>query len=678
MRKFKLNDKNNHKIIKFFAISWFLLFLCIGMGYSKYTAQLEVKSLAYVEEHIYDQVYISSMTVDSADGATSLYSTRMDHEVIASVNAPVCPSNLVYKLKIQNTTKYKVYIDTATIKNVVDGNGNNVDNFKVEFLNVTPGVTYIPKNSSMDVLVKVSRSCSGTSTSDSIVTKFDFTYSLYKYFDLYINATPKNALVTLTNATGDAYTDNATSSQLAEGKHVYRVLEGDKVTYDISLKSEHYYPLTGQIIKGYDDEEYSYVLEKRPSQTLVVTSNKEDASVKCNSNDELLGQSTTGTLTATIYKGESLNCQVGYDNPEYYESDSTTETGCSSAYSDNGPYDCGCSIATTVSNNVNFDCTLKDKLGLSVFAANETNKASLDGTVTNYRSGYYLVQMWGGKGGNGYNQSKYLGGDGGDAGTVYGVLYVSYGQKLYYTVGGDGLKGERASGVAGGANGGGKTDKPYGVSGAGGSGGGYTALRENNSDGSIIMLAAGGGGAGGPGGSGGGQKAGDGGAGGNMSSTMYSIKSDFTTITTNESEIIGYLFAGTDGTYLKNATTSSQNKKQIQGRGATNTYGYNSEYSSGDETTHTIGYMLQGGEGVYSGGGGGAGIHGGGGGAQNGSTGYNSAGGGGGNSFIRSTVKFTGLSQNITSMLYTIKPTVDGKTVEGGTIVISWLGKNIP
>ena len=187
------------------------------------------------------------------------------------------------------------------------------------------------------------------------------------------------------------------------------------------------------------------------------------------------------------------------------------------------------------------------------------------------------------------------------------------------------------------------------------------------------MLAAGGGGGAGPGGSAGGQEGGDGGAGGTMTSTQYAVTGDFTTVTSDSSQIAAYLFAGSDGTYVKNAWTSSANKKQVQGRGATNTYGTNSEYGSGDETSHTQGLILAGGEGTYSGGGGGAGFHGGGGGAQNGSTGYNTGGGGGGNSLISATVKFSGLSSLVTGML-TSSATLDN----GGAIKITWISKDLP
>ncbi len=121
--------------------------------------------------------------------------------------------------------------------------------------------------------------------------------------------------------------------------------------------------------------------------------------------------------------------------------------------------------------------------------------------------GDYLIQLWGGDGGNGRDKTLFKdGGEGGEGGYVYGTVSLDAGDVIYYALGGDGLT-ETRSEDGGGVNGDGGGHGDSGSFKVGG-GGGYSAvyLFENDSDSAfdedtrkanVIMIAGGGGGGGG-------------------------------------------------------------------------------------------------------------------------------------------------------------------------------------
>ena len=66
--------------------------------------------------------------------------------------------------------------------------------------------------------------------------------------------------------------------------------------------------------------------------------------------------------------------------------------------------------------------------------------------------GWYLLELYGGKGGEGGYQDPVFGGKGGDGGHVYGKIYLKAGQTLIFTIGTNGATVTEAD-AGGGANG---------------------------------------------------------------------------------------------------------------------------------------------------------------------------------------------------------------------------------
>lgn len=278
---------------------------------------------------------------------------------------------------------------------------------------------------------------------------------------------------------------------------------------------------------------------------------------------------------------------------------------------------------------------------------NTNRKEATTKEDTIYHPGYYLIELWGGRGGQYLRADSKGVGYRGASGYIYGVVKLEYNSKIYFTLGGNARDGESTGTSRGGENGGG-----YGGATYAGGGGGYSAFasgsttidESNINNGNVLMIAAGGGGGGGSSLISG--KPGDGGDGGNMNSSTSQIS-------------IGTVFHGGDGT-LNDA------KEGRNGLGGTTTS--RSQSNAGDN-----GGLLSGGDGSGNGGGGGAGYYGGGGGGGAGTLSSNQpGGGGGGSSFMASRVIYSGLSSDITSKLVGSNP-----SSSGGAIIITYLGKSI-
>lgn len=282
-----------------------------------------------------------------------------------------------------------------------------------------------------------------------------------------------------------------------------------------------------------------------------------------------------------------------------------------------------------------------------------------NGFFTVQTAGYYLLELWGGKGAAGENNGDANpGGSGGAAGYVYARVWLEAGQTLAYSIGTNGAT-SKVEGDGGGANGTG------GESGVGrfavGGGGGFSALYFFNEgdfneswltkDGwnmpesarlsNYVMIAAGGGG----GGAGNGvlydyatdanglKKTANGGAGGNVNNGVS------LNLEGEAYAVQGYVFSGRNG-------KSSGTTTAYVGRGGTNVPGEDVSTLlgfSGATTTPNDwsgSYNMDiapgaGGTGNFRGGGGGAGYCGGSGGIMaSAAIPQNVGGGGGGSSFI--------------------------------------------
>lgn len=269
------------------------------------------------------------------------------------------------------------------------------------------------------------------------------------------------------------------------------------------------------------------------------------------------------------------------------------------------------------------------------------NYSSSVQTTTIPKEGYYKLEVYGAKGGNGYNNTSYAGGNGGYA---KGVVHLNKNDTLYIHTGGAGT-GSTSTGVqAGGANGGGA-----GGYYRGGSGGGATDIRINT-DSLYARVIVGGGGGGGAyysgytGGAGGGTTGGN----GTGYSTTYNAKGGGTTSGGSGGSYNGGNYKGSNGSFGTGGAAATS---------TTSNYG-------------------------RSGGGGGGWYGGGGGGYRANSSSYNrgQSGGGGGSSF---TYSATTASQVPSGYLLnanyqmTSTSTTAGSNTGNGYARITWCGRTV-
>lgn len=296
--------------------------------------------------------------------------------------------------------------------------------------------------------------------------------------------------------------------------------------------------------------------------------------------------------------------------------------------------------------------------------------ASQNGYITIEQTGYYLIELWGGRGANGESGSVLLiptpGGEGASGGYVYGKVFLKAGQTLAYNIGTNGTQSEMFNDGAGGVNGGGGTHGSTG-SYTVGAGGGYTAIylfEENEFKEEYVsarnfsipeaarlsrylMIAGGGGG----GGAGVGSELvaliennpdrvcfePNGGAGGNVNRgiSMSLLGSSYA--------VPGYVFSGRNGSSSGTSNTYiGRGGSNVPGVGSTTIGGDYTETSPANDWSGTYNSSTRpgaGGSGNLRGGGGGSGYAGGSGGLMTALTrGSNIGGGGGGSSFIADSV----------------------------------------
>lgn len=340
----------------------------------------------------------------------------------------------------------------------------------------------------------------------------------------------------------------------------------------------------------------------------------------------------------------------------------------------------------------------------------EVRSSAHNGFFTVTQSGWYLLELWGGKGADGSESMFYIlglipanqpGGNGGNGGYVYGKVWLEAGQTLVYSIGTNGTQTLSKDESSGGQNGDGGVHGEIGNKYVG-TGGGYSALYLFNegefkeewiSDTSInipedirlsryVMIAGGGGG----GGAGAGSATlnidsgkPNGGAGGS------STKSYSAALTGSSYTVPGYVFSGANG-------QSSGDTTKYVGRGGTSTPGRVVETYGGDEDNfsqsgndwtglYRSGDPGAGGSGNLRGGGGGAGFTGASGGTMEAlllPTGV--GGGGGGSSFIAASlngkaIQFSNFNEKDKALEYISGVTGQslGNSV-GGCLEITYLG----
>ena len=624
--KHRLNGVKKNKLIIFACIFAIACISLLSVGYAANSSTLAFDGSAFAraegDVRITDvQCVKPSSGLDTQDTSGNIFYPEYTKDSInGGLRLNSTLTSMVCNIEVTNLSSYNVLI--TNIEKIRFSNPN----MNYSFENVVVNETIIPAANKSVLKLKIAFRPNIISQilglAENIIENvlgiplnvyFGFRFSFYKIaqYTLSVTATPEDALIVFEE--GDQVVASGTG-------HVSKLMDSNKpIKYTVSKKN--YYTQT-ETITMTEDTTRTIELTHKPDYELTINPTPSNSLVTFKVNGEVVS-SGTGVQSYTAVDETTIEYTVSMF--EYYDK---TES------------------FTLDGKDTTIDVSLDLMPWITGTFTNNDRKVSTTKEDVVYHPGKYLIEMWGGKGGQYFRAESKQTGYRGEAGYIYAIVDLEYNDKIFFTLGGNGRDGDYSGTARGGANGGGNGAATY----AGG-GGGYSALavgtttidEANINSGNVLMIVAGGGGAGGSSLVVG--KPGDGGNGGTLTSATTTIS-------------IGTVFHGADGT-LNGA------KKGRNGLGGTTT-------STANSNGGKAGGLLLGGAGNGNGGGGGAGYYGGSGSAGAGTLSTNQPGGaGGGSSFISSKATYSNLPSTATSKLVATNP-----SSTGGAIVITYLGKN--
>lgn len=629
MLKSKITKHGKKSIAVIISTYFFVIaFLIVSLAFSTSSSSLAVNGALLVrssEDIRITNVQLNKTVLNSASQTVTPSYTV--HTVEGGVRLTTGFSQIVYDVTVTNLSSQNVLVT-----NVNTEKWSN-DNMQYTLENLVINETVIPAASEYTFQIKITfkdgiaakiagiaetiiENVMGISLNLNLM--LDFTFYKMPQYNLLVNATPSDALIVFEQNSNIIETGNGSLSRVFD--------ENSTVTWKVT--KDGYFPQYGTE-KMTDHIVRNIILTEFTGYTFTVVPNISDAVVTLSINGNVVA---TGQGTQS-YQGTEI-VTIDYTVTRYGYEDVT------------GSY-------LVEQADYTLNVTLVPTKTIEGTFCNVDPTVALESTSEVYKTGYYLVDLWGGSGADKYNVTASNTGYGGAGAHIYGIIELQQGTTIHYTIGGSGQVGQ-LGGIAGGnvlksvagANGGGSPDQDMS-----GSGGGYTVFMINNetiteediSSGNVLFIAAGGGGGGGASTKNGTTTCGNGGAGGDFFSTSTAITG-------------GLVFNGYDGT--------SGGVDENIGTGGSTTGGTCSAYAK------AVGSFLAGGTSHDKGGAGGAGYYGGAGGDGAGNKASKaSGGGGGGSSFIASSVIYKDLPEDVLAKLTTTNP-----STTGGSITITYLG----
>ena len=625
--KYKFKEIKKNKLVIFSAIFVIACVFFLSIGYAAESSSLAFDGSAFAraegDVRITDVHCIKPTSGSDTQADTSgniFYPEYTKDSINGGLRLNSVTTSMVCNIEVTNLSSYNVLV--TNIEQIRFSNTNMTYSFE----NVEVNETLLPAANKSVMQLKIAFKSNIISQISGAVETFiesvlginlniyfGFRFSFYKVpqYTLDVTALPEDSLIVF--EVGDQVVASGTG-------HVSKLLDSHKpIKYTVTRKN--YYTKT-ETVTLTDNTTRTVELSHKPDYELTINPTPSTSLVTFKVNGEVVS-SGTGVQSFTAIDETTIEYTVSMF--EYYDKTGT--------FTLNG-------------EDTTIDVSLDEMPWVTGTFVNTDRKVATTKEDTVYHPGKYLIEMWGGKGGEYLRAGSKETGYRGEAGYIYAIVNLEYNDKIFFTLGGNGRDGELSGTARGGENGGG-----YGGATYAGGGGGYSAFavgtttidEANINSGNVLMIVAGGGGAGGSSLVAG--KPGNGGNGGTLTSTTTSIS-------------IGTVFHGADGS-LNGA------KEGRNGLGGTTT-------STANSNAGKAGGLLLGGEGSGNGGGGGAGYYGGSGSGGAGTLSSNQPGGaGGGSSFISSKATYSNLPSTATSKLVGTNP-----SSSGGAIVITYLGKN--
>lgn len=612
----RVSRKNKDKKTSYLMPSVFLctaiFVILLSIGYSIITDTLTINGKGVIRAKLDIRITNIELAGTTNGGlinsnpefyATSLTTSR----VLWDVTLPQAESTVTYNVTVTNLSDMNAVV--TSINTLNDSNSN------IEYIlnNMAVNTVKMPKSDNYQFQITVKYKDSVKPNISSInrneTANIEFTFYKLPVYTYQITTNQQDAEIKVKINNND--------TQTYQGSYNASLDEGTNISFEIQKHGYQTITLNETVTT---DIAHNYTMTELNKYTMTFTTNPTNAILNVTYGDRQIASTSSGSVTFEAYGGYTYNyVATGF---EYYDS--------------TGTY-------TMPASNSSYNITLTEWPGFSDQKTNTSFDLAANGTITVTRTGYYLVELWGGIGGRDYQEKSSRS----NPGYIYATVKLYANQQVYYSLGGNGEDGKPLKAAQGGANGGADAPAIYP-----GGGGGYSAIAINTqtinetniNNGNVLMIAGGGGGSGsgylpsskpsyGPGGN-----------GGTLSSTS----------TTNS---IGYVYYGTNGSGADSRTGAGGTT--TGGAGAANK---NNKYAES-------GSILKGGKantnGSWTNGGsGGAGYYGGGGGAGEGRPSDGAGSGGGGSSLISTVLGLCTPGNTYNASLLGTNPSSTGGAVK--------------
>lgn len=405
----------------FLSIFIILSFFVLSIGYPILTQKLAINGNIIVRSDI--DVRITDIKLKSSTEATQTSQAEYTkNTILGNINLKTKDSEIIYEITIANLSS-----ENILITNILKLNWD--DNIQYELENLEINKTQITSSATSKFTIKIhykeeiSKQPISQIEFENIIDNTNINFSLqltfYKIpqYKLQIDCNIKDALIIIEK-------DNQIYKS-SQGNFLELFDEGTQLT--IKTSKIGYNEQIIQVTMN-SNKIYEINLNESTKYKITFSSTTSDALITLTSNDEIIATGI-GTQSIEIFDNQNIDYTI-------------TKLG----YKDhNGTY------KVTGNNNINIQ--LEELPWITGTYINTNQSEPTIGTQTVYHPGYYLVEMWGGKGGNQY-YNKNNNGYGGESGYIYGIIYLEYNQNIYYTIGGNGQDAPESTISINGGNGG--------------------------------------------------------------------------------------------------------------------------------------------------------------------------------------------------------------------------------
>lgn len=428
MKKLSKKKKNNLPLFLFLIISFIITSLTVG--YSTSSKTFAINGAALVRSSA--DVRITNVQRVQASSDVTLKTLTLDANGTFSLDCKLTTiwSKVYFEVTVTNLSSSPVLV--TSIKELSELNSHmeyTTGDFEINKTKIPPAsetkitLCFQYKGDFMDKYVagsfEIMQQWANPETSH-LKTSMQFTFYKVPQYTYTVNATPEDSLVALEVDGKTIASGTGSVSELID--------ENTNITWKVTRNG--YYPQSGTEVV-LDNTTKDITLSRTEEKKFTIVPTPSDSLVTIKKGTEVL-VSNIGKQTVMVDDLSALTYTVS--KLEYKDA--------SGSYTLNG-------------EDYTVNVTLEELPWITGTFVNTNRKEATTKEDTNYHPGYYLIELWGGKGGEYLRASSKNAGHRGAAGYIYGVANLEYNSKIYFTLGGNSRDGESGGASRGGANGGG-------------------------------------------------------------------------------------------------------------------------------------------------------------------------------------------------------------------------------